>query len=133
MSQLTIFAGNRQTGQTTRLVDCVLNKAQTTQVVCFARTQATTLELSKHIATKWQLTHGFESCETIVVRNGFNKFLREMELQLKELQETYPKFIIAIDDVPLDRLDKLTEICATLGIEIIASYSSDAKYTPSAW
>lgn len=133
MSQLTIFTGKRQTGQTTRLVDCVINRASTTQVICFARTQAMTLELSKHIATKWQLTHGFELCETITVRNDFNQFLRNTELQLKELQETYSKFIIAIDDVPLDLLDKLTEISASLGIEVIASYSSDAKYMPSAW
>lgn len=126
MSQLTIFTGKRQTGQTFRLVDAIIEKAKTHIVLCFAYDST----MAKELFAKLQQTTGISDDTQIpninVMNTGHFDFFANVEKYTAQL--TALCIAVAIDDVPLDRLDWLAEWSANTGIPVLAGYSSDTEF-----
>lgn len=133
MSQLTIFTGKRQTGQTSRLVDAIIEKAKTHRVVCHAHDSATAKELLAKIQLKMGVSANTEIPNICVFNTGHAAFFKANEhidpsdSGVTEEESTHT-YCIAFDDVPLERLAWLTEWSASANIHVLASHCSDAEF-----
>lgn len=132
MSQLTLFTGRHRNEQTARLVDAIVERAKTHEVVCYARDADASKELFAKLLLKVGLSNDTEIPNIRVINAGHVAFFKANghldfnDPEVAENESTHP-FFAAFDDVPLDRLAWLAEWSAAENVHVLASHGSDTK------
>lgn len=136
MSQLTIFTGKRQTGQTTRLAEAIIEQAKICKVICYAANPAAARALFAILQLKLGVDDNTEIPNISVFNCAHDDFFKRNEgvdfsnYKNTEVHSDHPT-CMAFDDVPLDRLAWLTEWSANTNVRVLAAYSSDAEFKAS--